>query len=67
MHTSLVHAYPRTPALGLAMGPPEAWQGPEGAVLVPQRPALRQGALEHKSSVNGHGAALLEDLCQKLR
>ena len=49
------------------MGPPETWQRPEGAALVPQRPALRQGALEHKSSVKGHGAALLEDLRQKLR
>ena len=56
-----------TSALGRILGPPEAWGRAEGSSLTAQRPALRQNALEHKSSVKRHGAALHEDLQQKLR
>ncbi|KAL3140348.1 hypothetical protein ABBQ38_004612 [Trebouxia sp. C0009 RCD-2024] len=54
------------PALGLILGPPEGWGRPEGVTLAAQR-ALRPSALEHKSSVKSHGAALHQDLQQKLR
>ena len=56
-----------TLALGLILGPPEAWGRAEGSSLAAQRPALRQSPLEQKSSVKRHGAALHEDLQQMLR
>ena len=56
-----------TSALGLILGPLEAWGRAEGSSLAAQRPALRQNPLEQKSSVKRHGAALHEDLQQKLR
>ena len=56
-----------TSALSLILGPPEAWDKAEGSSLAAQRPAPRQNALEHKPSVKRHGAALHEDLQQKLR
>ena len=56
-----------TPALGLILGPPEAWQKSAGSSLTMQHSGLHRAASEHKSNVRGHGAALLEDLRLKLR
>lgn len=53
--------------MGLILGPPEAWGRAKDSSLTAQRPALRQNALEHKAGVKRHGAALHEDLQQKLR
>lgn len=56
-----------TSALGLILGPPEAWRRAEGSGLAAQRPALRQSGPEHKPGGKRHNAALHEDLQQRLR
>lgn len=56
-----------TSALGLILGPPEAWGRAEGSGLAAQRPALHQSGPERKPGGRRHNAALHEDLQQKLR
>lgn len=56
-----------TSALGLILGPPEAWHRAEGSGLAVQRPALHQSGPEHKPGVKRHNAELHDNLQQKLR
>ena len=46
------------------MGPPEAWQRPEGASLAI---GLHQKSLDSRATAKSPGAALLENVQQRLR